>query len=151
MRSTMVEPPYLFVYGTLRGSAGTEWSTFLNVVSRFVGSGRTHGELFRLDGYPGMTIRTGDDAWVSGEVYHLNDPASALPLLDEYEGCGPTDPLPHEFERQVVTVRLEAGGTVQAWAYIYSLETAGKARISSGDYLHPESTVAFPAAQPHSS
>lgn len=151
MRNTMLEPPYLFVYGTLRGSAGTEWSRFLAVASRFVGSERTRGELFHLDGYPEMTMRTGDDVWVNGEVYLLNDPASALPMLDEYEGCGPSDPLPREFERQVVTVLLDAGGAVQAWAYIYSLETAGKARIASGDYLQAGSAASFPPAPPHSS
>ncbi len=151
MRSSTLEPPYLFVYGTLRGGAGTEWSRFLAVSSRLVGSGRSRGALFHLDGYPGMTVRGGDDTWVSGEVYLLHDPASALPMLDEYEGCGPSDPLPHEFERQIVTVLLDAGGAVQAWAYIYSLETEGKPRIPSGDFLQPGSTAAFPAAQPHGS
>jgi gamma-glutamylcyclotransferase (GGCT)/AIG2-like uncharacterized protein YtfP len=127
--------PYLFVYGTLRAAAGTEWSRFLTAVSSFVGSGRTHGALFHLDGYPGMTVSTGEDAWVTGEVCLLDDPPSALHFLDAYEGCGPSDPLPHEFARQVVTVFLGSGQAVEAWAYIYALETQGKARIISGDYL----------------
>jgi gamma-glutamylcyclotransferase (GGCT)/AIG2-like uncharacterized protein YtfP len=58
-----------------------------------------------------------------------------LPSLDTYEGCGPGNPLPHEFERQVVTVILDNGSSVEAWAYVYTLETKGKARIASGDYL----------------
>ena len=91
MDSTMPESPHLFVYGTLRGAAGTEWSRFLTAKSRFVGSGRAHGALFHLDGYPGMTVCPDDDAWVSGEVYLLNDPSSALPFLGAYEGCGPSD------------------------------------------------------------
>jgi gamma-glutamylcyclotransferase (GGCT)/AIG2-like uncharacterized protein YtfP len=131
----MSELPYLFVYGTLRTAGGTEWSRFLTAASRFVGSGRAHGALFHLDGYPGMTVCTDDDAWVTGEVCLLNDPSSALPFLDAYEGCGPSDPLPHEFERQAVTVLLDSGQAVEAWAYIYALETQGKARITSGDYL----------------
>jgi gamma-glutamylcyclotransferase (GGCT)/AIG2-like uncharacterized protein YtfP len=53
--------------------------------------------------------------------------------LDAYEGCGPGNTLPHEFERQVVTVLLDSGLAVEAWAYIYTLETIGKARITSGD------------------
>jgi gamma-glutamylcyclotransferase (GGCT)/AIG2-like uncharacterized protein YtfP len=111
----MPELPYLFVYGTLRRSAGTEWSKFLSANSRFVGAGRARGALLQLDGYPGMTVRTGDDAWVGGELHLLHDPSSTLPLLDAYEGC--------EFERQVVTVALDSSGqTVAAWAYIYSLE-----------------------------
>jgi hypothetical protein len=70
-----------------------------------------------------------------GDVCLLNDPASSLPYLDAYEGCGPDDPLPHEFERQVVTVVLDGGQTVEAWAYIYMLDTAGKAMLH-GDRNH---------------
>jgi gamma-glutamylcyclotransferase (GGCT)/AIG2-like uncharacterized protein YtfP len=106
----MPEPPYLFVYGTLRFTAGTEWSKFLSANSSFIGAGRTRGVLFQFEGYPGMTIRTDDDAWVGGEVHLLHDPSAVLPLLDAYEGC--------EFERQVVTVALDSGKTVEAWAYV---------------------------------
>jgi gamma-glutamylcyclotransferase (GGCT)/AIG2-like uncharacterized protein YtfP len=35
----------------------------------------------------------------------------------------------------MVTVLLDSGQTVEAWAYIYTLETQGKIRITSGDYL----------------
>lgn len=131
----MTHLPYLFVYGTLRAAAGTEWSRLLTGVSSLVGSGRARGALYQLDGYPGMTFCADEDAWVTGEVNLLNHPSSALPLLDAYEGCGLSDPLPHEFERRVVTVLLESGGTVEAWAYIYALETRGKVRVLSGDYL----------------
>jgi len=131
----MSELAYLFVYGSLRAAAGTEWSAFLTSASRLVGTGRVHGALFPLDGYPGMTVCADGDAWVAGEVCLLNDPSSVLPFLDAYEGCGPSHPPPHEFERQVVTVLLDSGEAVEAWAYIYALETQGKARITSGDYL----------------
>ena len=76
-----------------------------------------------------------DDPWVTGEVYSLNDPASVWTVLDAYEGCGPADPPPHAFERQVVDVLLESGETIRAWAYVYCLATADKVRIVSGDYL----------------
>jgi len=138
MSNVMPELPYLFVYGTLRGAADTEWSRFLIAASRLVGSGRTHGALFNLGGYPGLTISMDDDAWVRGEVYLLDDASSTLPLLDSYEGCSSDDPPPHEFERQIVTARLDSGRDVQAWAYIYSRDTHGKIRIVSGDYLQPE-------------
>ena len=132
----MPEKTYLFVYGTLRAAAGTEWSKYLAACSDFVGAGRTHGALFHLGEYPGMTAFTGDeDAWVRGDVYILNDPLSSLAALDLYEGCGPGHSLPHEFERHVVTVLLDSGQTVEAWAYIYTLDTQGKIRITSGDYL----------------
>lgn len=131
----MPDLPYLFVYGSLRACAGTPWSIRLAAVSRPVGPGCTRGALFHIAGYPGMTRCPEADAWVMGDVCLLNDPASSLPYLDAYEGCGPDDPLPHEFERQVVTVVLDGGQTVEAWAYIYMLDTAGKA-MSHGDRNH---------------
>jgi gamma-glutamylcyclotransferase (GGCT)/AIG2-like uncharacterized protein YtfP len=131
----------LFVYGTLRGAAGsytgTKWSRFLASVSRCAGPGRTRGLLFELGGYPGMVVGSPDDAWVIGEVYSLNEPSSAWPVLDAYEGCGPTDPLPYPFERQTVDVLMDKGESIRAWAYVYCLPTAGKVRIESGDYLQP--------------
>src|ERR1017187_10321145 len=130
----MSELPYLFVYGTLRTAGGTEWSRFLTAASRFVGSGRAHGALFHLDGYPGMTVCTDDDAGATGEGGLLNDPSSALPFLDAYEGCVPRDPLRQGFERQVLTVFLDSGQAVDAWAYIHTPVTQCKARITPGDY-----------------
>ncbi len=135
MLSRTADLAHLFVYGTLRGGAGTEWSRFLAGASRFIGQGRIHGLLFHLDGYPGMTIATDEGAWVSGDVFLLNDPTSALSFLDTYEGCAPGDALPHEFERQVVTVLLDSGLAIEAWAYVYVLETRGRDSIPSGDYL----------------
>jgi gamma-glutamylcyclotransferase (GGCT)/AIG2-like uncharacterized protein YtfP len=131
----MPDLPYLFVYGSLRRAACTQWSKFLADDSRFVGSGHTHGALFQLDGYPGMTVSPSEEAWVTGEVYLLHEPSSLLRSLDAYEGCGPDDALPHAFERQVVTVVLDSGQSVEAWAYIYKLATDGKSRLTSGDYL----------------
>ena len=131
----MPELAYLFVYGTLRSGSGTEWSRSLAAASRFAGEGRSRGMLFRLGGYPGMTVCADHDSWVKGEVLLLNDPLAFLRMLDAYEGCGGGDPLPHEFERLVVTVVMDGGQTVEAWAYIYAFDSTGKARITSGDYL----------------
>src|ERR1700691_1125932 len=145
----MIELPYLFVYGTLRAATGTEWSKCLTAASHFVGIGRTHGMLFQLAGYPGMTVSSADGPRVVGEVYRLHDPSSMLSSLDAYEGCGPGDPLPHEFERQVVTVILDDALLVQSWAYIYTLETKGNARIASGDYLQARSKGRPTGHSPH--
>lgn len=113
-----VTPPYLFVYGTLRAGAATEWSKFLTAKSRFIGFGRARGTLFHLGRYPGMTVGGEGVAWVAGEVYLLDDPRSALPLLDAYEGC--------EFERRVVTVWLDDGSQLEAFTYLYCLATEGR-------------------------
>jgi gamma-glutamylcyclotransferase (GGCT)/AIG2-like uncharacterized protein YtfP len=91
--------------------------------------------MFQLDGYPGMIDATSDVDWVIGEVFRLNEPASAWPILDEYEKCGPADPLPHAFERKIVPIEMNDGGRLDAWAYFYCLDTSGRQRVHSGDYL----------------
>jgi gamma-glutamylcyclotransferase (GGCT)/AIG2-like uncharacterized protein YtfP len=126
---------FLFVYGTLRRGAGTSWSRFLASAATAVGLGRTRGVMFQLDGYPGIVESTSDLDWVTGEVFRLDDAPSAWPILDEYEGCGPADPLPHEFERKIVQIKMDDGGRLNAWAYFYCLDTSSRARVLSGDYL----------------
>lgn len=131
----MTEPRCLFVYGTLRSAANTDLAKSLARSSSLVGSARIRGLLFELGGYPGMVVTAQDDAWVVGEVYSLTDPSTAWPVLDAYERCSAADPPPHEYERQIVTVLLDGGQTIRAWAYVYCLNTADKARILSGDFL----------------
>ena len=126
---------YLFVYGTLRRGTGTSWSQFLASAATWIGLGRTRGVMIQLDGYPGMIDPTSDSDWVIGEVVRLNDPAGAWRILDEYERCGPEDPLPHEFERKIAPIEVHEGGRLYAWAYFYCFDTSGRARIHSGDYL----------------
>jgi len=126
--------PYLFVYGTLRPAANSEWSRFLATVSDPMGAARTRGMLFRIAHYPGFVPGDGDD-WVIGDVCCLHDPAALLPKLDAYEGCGPDDPPPHEYRRELVETLLDTGESLQAWAYVYCANTAGKTSIQSGDWI----------------
>jgi gamma-glutamylcyclotransferase (GGCT)/AIG2-like uncharacterized protein YtfP len=90
--------------------------------------------LFDLGSYPGMTVSEADSQAVIGEVYQLHDPASILPVLDAYEGCGPNDPPPHPYERRRIAVTLDDGTSSEAWAYLFRGDTTGKPVISSGDY-----------------
>ena len=131
----------LFVYGTLRRAANTKWSRLLASMADFAGAGRTRGLLFRVAHYPGMILTAQEDAWVVGEVYSLHEPPNALQVLDEYEGCGPADPPPHPFERQIVDVWFNDHRTVRAWAYTYCFETAPESRIASGDFLEAENSI----------
>lgn len=135
--------PHLFVYGTLRAAMGRAQSERLKAEADWIGEARSHGLLFDLGNYPGMSASTEQGAWVRGEVYLLHDLSSSLPGLDAYEGCGPADPSPHEFERQIVTAILDNGRAVQAWAYLFNLETQGKMRIASGAYLQHRRRLAF--------
>ena len=105
--------------------------------STFVGAGCVAGRLFQLDGYPGMVACPAGSAQVVGEVFLLHNPSRDLPLLDEYEGCGRADALPHEFQRSITPVRMDDGRTLDAWVYLYCPDTSGRAPIPSGDYLNP--------------
>ena len=104
---------------------------------RLVGRGRVPGRLFRLDGYPGLVLSGDPGRWVRGELYALEPPknlADTLTRLDDYEGCEPNDPEPHEYERVVLDVILESGGNESAWVYVYKGATANRQEILSGDY-----------------
>ena len=83
-----------------------------------------------------MIASSGGSEQVVGDVFRLDDPERDLPLLDEYEGCGLRDSHPHEFERRAMPIQMNDGGALDAWVYLYCLETAGRIPILSGDYLN---------------
>jgi len=115
----------LFVYGTLRSDvAGSRFALMAADATR-VGRARVRGRLFDLGHYPGLVAAPDGDAWVGGEVHRLREPEATLARLDEYEGCAAGTPGPHEFERSVEEIVLDAGDTVRAWVYHYRGPTAG--------------------------
>ena len=122
----------LFVYGTLRKGGANSMHHMLGRDSRFVGRARTRGRLYDLGEYPGLVAS--DDTWVHGDLYELADARTVLARLDEYEGCGPNDARPHEYERMQCEVLTETGVRETAWVYLYRGAVAGKREIPSGDY-----------------
>ena len=130
----------LFVYGTLRKDVLNSKFHILaqqTPIVRLVGRGRVPGRLFSLDGYPGLVPSGEPGRWVRGELYALEPPkelVGTLTRLDDYEGCGPNDPEPHEYERVVLDVTLESGANKSAWVYVYKGTTANRQEILSGDY-----------------
>jgi gamma-glutamylcyclotransferase (GGCT)/AIG2-like uncharacterized protein YtfP len=124
----------LFVYGTLRRDVRN--SVFHRIARevRFVGRGRVQGSLFHLGDYPGLVLSRDPNAWVYGEVYALKNPSHTLTRLDAYEGCGPIDPKPREYERITMDVLLESGAMEKAWVYVYKGSTDSLREIQSGDY-----------------
>ena len=126
----------LFVYGTLRRDASNELARFLEQSAVDLGLAEANGLLFQIEEYPGMTIPPGRCKVVFGELYELRDPDATFPILDSYEGCGPNDRPPYEFERKRIRVKAGDGRPVQAWAYIYRGDTSDKREIESGDFLH---------------
>jgi gamma-glutamylcyclotransferase (GGCT)/AIG2-like uncharacterized protein YtfP len=124
----------VFVYGTLRKDALGSVTSPLARGWTFEGYGTIPAELYDFGAYPGAVPSRDPAARVRGEVHRLPDTDETLVLLDRYEGCGPEDPRPHEFERAPVAVTLEDGRTTRAWVYWYRREPKGR-RLPSGDYL----------------
>jgi gamma-glutamylcyclotransferase (GGCT)/AIG2-like uncharacterized protein YtfP len=131
-----VDCAYLFVYGTLRRPFQNRFAQLLSQNATFLGHARMRGRLYRIHTYPGLKLSPDSDEWVIGEVYHLNDPASLLAILDGYEGCGPEDKAPHEFTRVLAHATLASGPDVDAWVYQYNHAAPEQLRILSGDFLH---------------
>ena len=131
------DPKHLFVYGTLREDSRHDMHRVLARGSVFVGDGVVSGRLFDLGNYPGMARATDTQQRVSGELYKLKaaNAADVLRILDDYEGLGPDDPLPYEYRREVVNVRLNDGRMVPAWAYVLADANPPFPRIPSEDYL----------------
>jgi gamma-glutamylcyclotransferase (GGCT)/AIG2-like uncharacterized protein YtfP len=128
----------LFVYGTLRSDAGHPMRKVLAQGARHRGAGWVHGTLVVVDWYPGL-VTAPPPARVFGELWEVSDAGIWAPL-DQYEGCGPRDPSPHEYQRATLRVTSEELGEVDAWAYLYAAPVDGLAVIESGDWLdhaHP--------------
>jgi gamma-glutamylcyclotransferase (GGCT)/AIG2-like uncharacterized protein YtfP len=131
----------LFVYGTLRRDTQHELFRLLARRARFLGDATVSGKLYDLGNYPGL-IYPGNGR-VLGEVYEIDRPywESVIDRLDEYEGCTPSDPQPHEYRREVVSVQLTSGETLPAWAYVLNREPRNLREIQSGDYLSWRATA----------
>ena len=99
----------------------------------FVGHGTIPAALFDLGIYPAAVPAA--DSRVTGEVYELTEPFTALRALDELEGYRPGDPETSLYTRTRTPVALEDGTTVLAWAYFYNAPLGRAERIESGDYL----------------
>jgi gamma-glutamylcyclotransferase (GGCT)/AIG2-like uncharacterized protein YtfP len=123
----------LFVCGTLRHGADIEIARRLRASADWLGHATSRGRLYMIKDYPGF-VPSEDAEWVDGDVYRLRSPERILPELDQYEGCGPGDPEPHEYRRAVIAARLDSGDWVSAEAYLYTRDTIGLDRIQSGDW-----------------
>lgn len=107
----------LFVYGTLR-TGQTSRSLIEAYVKRAIPA-TALGTIYAFpSGHPGLVVD--DRAPVRGELIWLNDLASALPLLDAYEG--------DDFIRVLAEVTIASGTT---WAWLYALASPELARLGT--------------------
>ena len=123
----------VFFYGTLMSRFQRPGRARLDSVLRPVGRGWIHAALFDLGIYPAAIPAS--DGMVWGEVHRILDEESALTALDEIEGYCQTEPDTSLYIRDAITVTLDDGRVVNAWAYFYNAPLGRAERISSGDYL----------------
>ena len=128
---------YLFVYGTLRKDAGHEMYDVLASHASFVGIGTIRGDLYSLGEYPGLIPCQDTVNLVKGELYEIGTDMleQTLGLLDDYEGIGQEDPLPHEYRRELLPVILDDDRQLEAWAYVLNRGLEGLSQIRSGDFI----------------
>lgn len=126
---------FIFVYGTLRKKHAASAYHVLARYCDFFGEGTLSGELFEVEGYPGVVESNKVGARVTGELYVINDPNNVFSALDEYEECTERFPQPHEYVRKRLPIHLADGGVVKAWTYVYNRPTDSLEKIESGDYI----------------
>ena len=109
----------LFVYGTLHPSRAPQ--ALQDLVSRFRSRGRgtVKGRLYDFGAYPGVVLDE-TAGLVAGEVFLLPEDTDTFARLDDYEGYVPASLSESLYLRQVVGVRMEDGGELQAWIYVYN-------------------------------
>ena len=141
---------YLFVYGTLRSDAFSDYHRQL-IAPHFslVGRAAMPGRLYAIVDYPGMIAAQQATNLVIGEIYGFTGGEQALSELDEYEGCAADSPQPHLYTRTRQAAWLtsaqsagepaeqEAAKTIQAWVYLYNFPVNESMLIRSGDFLDP--------------
>jgi len=124
---------YLFVYGTLLDEAN-EFAVYLKENCIFYKEGKFKGRLYDIGEYPGAIVESGNDAFVYGSIFILNDTQSILKILDDYEGVGEDESQPNEFIRKLLTIET-ADKPIKCWVYLYNLPVDGLRQIVSGNYF----------------
>lgn len=93
------------MYGTLQRGASA-WHLLKPLIAEQEGTTVLPGTLYdTARGYPALVL--GEGSGVSAQVFRLRDPASALPILDDYEGS--------EYDR--LRIRLDDGTC--CWVYAW--------------------------------
>ena len=129
----------LFVYGTLMSHAGHPMGARLARESRLIGHGMLPGKLLDLGSYPALVEPGAGGELVYGEVRALNTPATSLRWLDDYERVIPGREAQSDYARLTRMVRLEAGGEVEAWVYVFQARLVRPSFIADGHWRGPRS------------
>lgn len=124
----------LFVYGTLMQASKHPMARRLASESRLLGSGSIAGKLFSLGSYPGFIEDESGRNRVYGEAVQLNSLRS-FAWLDDYEGCGPRWPEPHDYQRKLLPVSINRGTEITCWVYVYRQRVEEARWIPNGRFM----------------
>lgn len=122
----------LFVYGTLLDD-DNKYGVYLRGNSKFYSQATVKGKLYDIGEYPGAVL-SGGGGLIYGVILQMDDPETALLLLDIYEGFGASQPQPNEFVR-VQSEAQTPSGPVNCWIYLYNLSVYCLILIESGRYI----------------
>ncbi len=125
--------PFVFVYGSLR-RGGAKHVLLLQAGGRPVADGTIAGRLFDLGRYPAAVKATDRKSRIRGEVYVLPDSTAGLAKLDRVEGYDHARVAKSLFARRVVTVMLDGGKTLDAWAYFYNKPVKQARELAGGEW-----------------
>jgi gamma-glutamylcyclotransferase (GGCT)/AIG2-like uncharacterized protein YtfP len=125
-------PNLIFVYGTLRRGSDHPNAERLARQSAWLGTASLTGTLYRVSWHPALVLEGGDH--VTGDLLRLTDATASLPWLDAFESCGPDDPPPHDYRREMAEV-MTADGPVSAMVYVWNLPLDLLERMPGGDWL----------------
>jgi len=126
---------HFFVYGTLmRGQKRFNYPS-LEPIRESIREGRVcSAELYDLGDFPGMVHTEDKESYVYGEVHEFTSFEKAVRILDRLERYNPTDIKNSLFKREEITIILDDGIEIRAWAYFYNQSLKNAKRILSGDW-----------------
>lgn len=126
----------LFVYGSLRSGFRNPAYEYLTRYFHLIGEAVVQGKFYDNGSYP-VAIHTSEDAFITGELYVLNNPDEfnwAIEQLDDYEGLNVEVGETPMYKRELATV-FQEGAPSNAWVYWYNGSVQGMAEIATGDVL----------------
>jgi gamma-glutamylcyclotransferase (GGCT)/AIG2-like uncharacterized protein YtfP len=126
----------LFVYGTLRKGNSNKMAEYLSVHAEFLTEGWFQGHMYQISYYPGVIASDDINDRAYGELYRLNDPETALALLDDYEECSAQHAQPAEYKRITTTISTIDGNIFeQVWIYLYQWPITDKLLMKEGNFM----------------
>lgn len=125
---------FLFAYGTLQSEFKTDISSKIAKSLVPCGTGYFYGRLFEIEHYPAALLDIKCGYKIYGQLFEVLDQA-VWPILDEYEECTESFPLPHEYTRQEIEIINETETKTRAWVYLYNHATEQRFEILSGNYV----------------